>query len=253
MLMKIPVAGFLLAILAITLTNPSVAEAQQVITDGLVSYWTFNKADIDGENVKDVFGTNNGVMVGKPQIVAGKFGEGLEFDGASYVEVQDDKSLQLWETYTLEAWIFQKQSKSSRIIDKITAGTADGPHLDTHPGTRLRSCAGNCFSTDKDYSLEEWHHALMTFDKGKVALYLDGNLGGEGQTTSPLQGNALSFKIAADSNGQNQFVGIIDEVRVYSRALDENEVKQNMMAKSLAVDREDKLTITWGDVKGCFR
>lgn len=252
MLKKILVASFLLPILAIALVNPGMAKAQQVITDGLVSYWTFNKADIDGENVKDVFGKNNGVMVGKPQIVDGKFGEGLEFDGVSYVEVPDDKSLQLWETYTLEAWIFQKESRSSRIIDKITAGTADGPHLDTHPGTKLRSCAGNCFSTDKDYSLDEWHHALMTFDKGKVALYLDGNLGGEGETASPLAGNALSLKVGADSNGQNQFVGIIDEVRVYSRALDGNEVKQNMKAKSLAVDKGNKLTINWGYVKESF-
>lgn len=232
--------------------NPNMVNAQQVITNGLVSYWTFNKADIDGDIVKDVFGKNHGKMVGKPQLVAGKFGEGLEFDGASYVEVPDDKSLQLWEIYTLEAWIFQKQPKSSRILDKITAGTADGLHLDTHPGTKLRSCAGDCFSTDKDYSLEEWHHALMTFNKGKVIIYLDGNMSGEGQTTSPLQGNALSFKIAADSNGQNQFIGIIDEVRVYNRALDENEVKQNMKSKSLAVDMNDKLTITWGYIKERF-
>lgn len=241
--------SLLLPILALSLFILNTTEAQQVITNGLVSYWTLNKAEINGENVKDVFGKNHGVMKGKPQIVAGKFGEALEFDGSSYVEVPDEKSLQLWENYTLEAWFFQKQSKSSRIIDKITAGTADGPHLDTHPGTRLRSCAGNCFSTDKDHSLEEWHHALMTFDKGKVSIYLDGNLAGEGQTTSPLKGNNVSLKIAADSNGQNQFVGIIDEVRIYNRALNSDEVKQNMKAKSLAVDKRNSLPIVWGYIK----
>ena len=236
------------SIVLITIFSADVS-SQVAVKNGLVSYWSFNKADIDGEIVKDSFGSNHGVMKGKPKIVEGKIGEALEFDGSSYVEVPDHKSLQLWETYTLEAWIFQKESRSSRIIDKITAGTADGPHLDTHPGTKLRSCAGNCFSTKNDHSLKEWHHAVMTFDKGSVVLYCDGKADGEGKTNSPLAGNTLSLKIGADSNGQNLFVGIIDEVRVYNRALSADEVKQNMNAKGLAVEALGKLAITWGNVK----
>jgi hypothetical protein len=235
------------AIIALLYVNPTYS--QQVVKDGLVSYWTLNKSDVDGDTAKDVFGKNNGTIKGCKQ-VAGKYGEALEFDGvANYVEVPDDKSLQLWEKYTLEAWIFQTESRSSRIIDKITAGTADGMHLDTYPGTKLRSCAGNCFSTAKDYSLKEWHHAVMTFDSGSVVLYLDGSPEGDGKTTSPLTGNKLTLKIGADSNGQNLFMGIIDEVRIYNRALKEAEVKQNMKAQSLAVDRLGKLAITWGDIK----
>ena len=244
---KIMLIGFLF--LTIVFAYSGMASAQSAVEDGLVSYWTFDKADIDGDKVKDVFGQNHGSMVGGPGIVEGKVGEALEFDGASYVDVPDDESLQLWETYTLEAWIFQKESRSSRIIDRITAGTADGPHLDTHPGTRLRSCAGNCFSTEEDHTLEEWHHAAMTFDEGVVVLYLDGEAAGGGETTSPLAGNTLSLKVAADSNGQNLFVGIIDEVRVYNRALTEDEIKQNMSAQGLAVERKGKLAVTWGWMK----
>jgi hypothetical protein len=224
-------------------------QAQQVINKGLVSYWTFNKADINGKTANDVFGKNDGEIKGCKQ-VKGKYGEALEFDGSSnYVEVPDDASLQLWETYTLEAWVFQTESRSNRIIDKITAGTADGPHLDTYPGTTLRSCAGACFSTAKSYSLDEWHHVAMTFDKGKVVLYLDGEADGGGDTNSPLAGNKLSLKIGADSAGANLFKGVIDEVRVYNRALSANEIKQNTKAQSLAVNNIDKLATTWGDIK----
>lgn len=223
--------------------------AEQVIENGLVSYWTFNARDIDGDTAKDVFGKNDGVIKGCKS-VKGKFGEALEFDGASnYVEVPEDETLQLWEKYTLEAWIFQYESRSSRIIDKITAGTADGPHLDTHPGTTIRSCAGNCFSSKDTYDLNEWVHAAMTFDKGKVVIYLNGKANGEGDTTSPLAGNALSLKIGADSAGANLFKGIIDEVRIYNRALDGDEIKQNMNAESLAVDKIGKLAVAWGGIK----
>ncbi len=81
--------------------------------------------------------------------------------------------------------------------------TADGPHLDTHPGTLLRSCAGTCVSSKTNYSLDEWHHVVMTFDKGDVKFYLDSSPDGEGTAPSPLSGNSLPLRIGADSNAQN--------------------------------------------------
>jgi len=45
------------------------------------------------------------------------------------------------------------------------------------------------------------------------------------------------------------FHGIIDEVRLYKRALSANEIKQNMNAEGLAVIISKKLTLTWGEIK----
>lgn len=245
---KISIITFVLAVIA-TVFIYNVAKAQ-LVTDGLVSYWSFNKDTIKGETVKDVMANNDGIIVGKPKTVKGKFGEALELNGAGdYVEAPDDKSLQLWESYTLEAWIYQKESRSSRIIDKITAGTADGPHLDTHPGTILRSCAGACISSNTNYSLNDWHHVVMTFDDGDVKFYLDASEDGGGSAPSPLSGNSLPLRIGADSNGQNLFLGIIDEARIYNRALSKDEVKQNSVAEGLAVERSNKLADTWGKIK----
>ncbi len=239
-----------LVVVATVFRYASTATAQLVVKEGLVSYWSFNKADIEGETVRDLMGNNDGIIVGKPQTVEGKVGDALELNGSSdYVEAPDNKSLQLWESYTLEAWIYQKESRSSRIIDKITAGTADGPHLDTHPGTVLRSCAGACISSKTNYNLDEWHHVVMTFDKGEVKFYLDSSPDGEGTAPSPLSGNSLPLRIGADSDGQNLFLGIIDEVRVYNRALSEDEVKLNFVAKGLAVEGSKKLATTWGEIK----
>ena len=64
----------------------------RAITDGLVSYWTFDRADIDGETVRDIWGQSHGKIIGKPQIVTGKFGEAMKFGGATnYVEFDDSK------------------------------------------------------------------------------------------------------------------------------------------------------------------
>jgi len=226
--------------------------AQGIVEDGLVSYWSFNEGTIKGKTVSDVFGNNDGTIEGNPKTVKGKYGEALSFEGADYVEVPDDKSLQLWETYTLEAWIYQTSAVPSdaRIIDKITAGTADGPHLDTQPGTKLRSCAGSCITSNTDRKLETWYHAVMTFENGEVKFYLDGKPDGGGKAPSPLSGNALSLKIGTDSNKNLGFKGIIDEARVYNRAISEAEVKQNMESDGFAsVNPTDKLAATWGTVK----
>jgi len=226
-------------------------EARDLVTDGLVGYWAFNAEDIEDDVVKDVWGEHDGVLIGEPEIVQGKFLEALQFDGVDdYVEVPDHEDLQLWERHTLEAWIYQLESRSSRIIDKIGAGTANGPHLDTHPGTTLRTCAGNCISTAATYNLEEWNHVAVTFDEGEIKLYINGVVEGEGSVASPLAGYDLSLKVAADSDGQNLFVGIIDEVRVYNRALGEEEINQNMISEGLSVEpSSDSLPLTWGKIK----
>ena len=58
------------------------AAVASVVTDGLVSYWTFDKGSIVNKMVKDVWGDNNGKIIGNPKVVPGQVGEALEFDGA---------------------------------------------------------------------------------------------------------------------------------------------------------------------------
>jgi len=190
----------------------------------LVAHWRLDEGSGTVANDSSGYG-NDGTLNGDPQWAAGMFGGALEFDGIDdYIEVPDNESLQLWERFTLAAWIYQVESRSSRVIDKIGAGTANGPHLDTHPGTNLRSCSGTCISTAGDHTLDEWHHVAVTFDEGVVRLYVDGSVNGEGSAPSPLAGNSLTLRIGADSNGQSLFYGLIDDARVYSHALTEAEI-----------------------------
>ena len=49
----------------------------QVVEDGLVSYWTFDVADVVDTTVKDVWGGNDGTLVGDPEAVEGKIGQAL--------------------------------------------------------------------------------------------------------------------------------------------------------------------------------
>ena len=73
---------FVLAVIATDFMSAGVAKAQ-VVTDGLVSYWTFDKTHIDGKTVTDLLGNNDGAINGEPKAVDGKFGQALEFSEAT--------------------------------------------------------------------------------------------------------------------------------------------------------------------------
>ena len=52
--------------------------------------------------------------------------------------------------------------------------------------------------------------------------------------------------------GDGGFVGIIDEVLIYNKALSENEVKQIFQAKGLPVQLQGKLATRWAEIKTSF-
>ena len=58
-----------------------ITNAENIVTDGLVSYWTFDREDIIGNTVTDVWGENNATIVGAPAIINGRLKDALKFDG----------------------------------------------------------------------------------------------------------------------------------------------------------------------------
>ena len=101
---------------------------KKAVSEGLVSYWSFDKETIEGETVKDVWGSNDGKIEGAPRVVKGKVAEGMEFNGSNQsVNVGNpaDGSLDFGARtdFTLEVWAFPKDSGASmRIIDKKDDG-----------------------------------------------------------------------------------------------------------------------------------
>jgi hypothetical protein len=246
------------------------AAGQGVVEDGLVSYWSFDKADIQGDIAEDSWGTNDGTIIGGAKTVNGKVGEALEFNGADqYVDVGHpaDGSLDFGADgdFTIAAWINVSdipadqytivskgdRGSSPRILFKILADKAyitlaneagGGPKPD--------------FSSVATVVDGEWHYVALVVDRSDATkIYVDGILdtagmaaeGTDVNTTSPLH----IGKSHQDGNDARRFFkGLMDEVCIYNRALDDAEMEQNYNAQGLAVKPSDKkLTITWGSIK----
>ena len=106
----------------------------------------------------------------------------------------------------------------------------------------------------------EWHHVAATYDGNCWNLYLDGNLETiSGLTTQcpnftpelrSIQHAALASSLQSSGNpnsASGYFAGIIDEVRIWNRALTPTEISNN---KDLAITSDTNLLARWGMNEG---
>ena len=106
-----------------------ITDAENIVTDGLVSYWTFDHEDIIVNTVKDVWGENNATIVGTPTIVNGHLKDALKFDGIKdYVNLTTlgDFGAKLGFS-TVEVWVKTDYKETwTTIFKTISLGCDNG-------------------------------------------------------------------------------------------------------------------------------
>lgn len=277
--MKSFMSVLLISIVSLILCN--FAHSANVVTDGLVSYWTFDQKDIEDKSVKDVWGKNDGTIVGNPEVVAGKVGDALKFDGSDdYINLTNlgDFGEKLGKS-TFEAWVqtsFRNDWTSlfkvlddgcnmAWAIDVNRSAKAGFPLAKDiiHFYIRQNAAAGcNDIAVEIEYALSDgkWHHIVFAIEdaaEAKISAYIDGEsreiiVGKEKNLEEFIPFVRPVYIGAANNRGnvERHFPGLIDEVRIYDRPLTAGEVTQNFKSKvGLAVEPIHKLSIIWGTLK----
>ena len=230
------------------------AQVVTVVTDGLISYWTFDEADIEGDTVNDVWGENHGTMVNSPKIIEGKVRSALEFDGTSFVDCGNDESSDFVDGITVEAWVKVNGwtgadahiSKKGLVFSAWIQDSTHKPAWSPHVGGGWQTMYGS-----DPLDTGEWYHYAATYNGSARIIFINGEDEGNMKLSGPLNTTADNVRIAVDSPTNEKFLdGCLDEVRVYSRALTEEEIQQNFKSQGMtAIDCSDKLSITWGMIK----
>jgi len=248
-------------VIVTSLWYTNVVEAQEIVTDGLISIWTLDRSEIIGKVAKDVHGNNDGTIEGNPKTVNGKIEEALEFDGkGGYVDCGDDKSISDFsKTYSIEAWAyFAVAANYPGLFQRGDKTTSSQIEIYLQPAANLTTV----HNRDAIYyvywspvPLTQWTHIAVVWEKEEWKVYYDGveqaQTGGGGSAANPDTGKTCYIGLGYTENSMN---GIIDEVKVYNRALSKNEIQKNFKATSnmLAVEPVNKLAITWGSLKKTF-
>jgi len=206
---------------------------------GLVAFWSF---DENNRNiVPDKSGNgHNGTIYGATW-AKGIAGTGLYFDGLNdYVDVPDDRGLSLTDAVTVSAWIWldldwlpEGHGGAGAIVCKHYDVAGKGYALRVLKDRRLRALLeGQHFDSQSKLNPGQWTHVAFTFDNsdGMVSLYINGNKEGRGVIAGSLTSSGCELRIGDQScypggTGTEVFQGVIDEVRIFSRALSSEEIR----------------------------
>lgn len=256
---------FLITLTVYIVCNLMSNSIAQFPTEGVVGYWSFDVGTIIGQTVQDSLGENSGEFDGNPKTVVGKVGNALEFNGDDAVRIQGTDSLDFngAEEMSVAAWINPASDKPVKgVIQDTCCGTIVGQRdadswvlrfdgrnankemlLIAQPQWQGHNTLGV-----PPFAKNTWHHLVGVVDSNKLLLYVDGKLADEVDYNGPMQSNSTVTEIG-NAKADGGFVGIIDEVVIYNRAVNANEVRQLYMAEGLSVKAQDRLTTYWGRIK----
>ncbi len=204
---------------------------------GLVAAYSFNETS--GATVTDLSGNNNTGTLGSTvaRTAQGRFGGALLFNGDSFVTIPNSASLALTTGMTLEAWVFptastgletalMKEQPGGLVYALYASSSASRPmvYFNTGPSTnRHRYLTGPAA-----LPLNTWSHLAATYDGVTLRLYVNGAQVSSQPHTGSLVTSTGALRIGGDAVWGEYFRGMIDEVRIYNRALLPAEIVTDM-------------------------
>ena len=207
----------------------------------LEAHWTFD--EMVAGVIYDSSGNGlDGTLIGKAVLADGVHGMAVRLDGEKdYVDFGHPVDLRLMGSMTISAWI---NSTSFPIDDAAIVSTHDqGYQLDTTVDTGPRTIGfklvDRCGNTMARYGATElvrdtWYHVSGVYDADARTLnvYLnshldDGFLLGPVAPVQKASSQPVCVGRRPDLRGY-EFAGLIDDVRIYSRALKQVEIEKAM-------------------------
>lgn len=209
---------------------------------------------------------NDGILHGVSWTEDGRYGSAVEFSGEAgvWVEVPDSSSLDITDEITLMLWVYPTQftDEWSRLIVKTWEGDV-APYMVYGIYQQNGNQIGFIVSIDgaTDFSwcdvtpqlqTNEWTHVAATYDGEMQRIYYNGEVKAENAVSGKIDTNDVPVSIGRNNLGNREhYIGILDEVAIFSRALTESEIKQSMEQIAL-IEPSEKLPITWGSIKRQF-
>jgi hypothetical protein len=191
---------------------------------------------VNGSLGRAVYPANQAVEFG----VTGEGGEIISND------VLDDS---IHDSYSVEFWVKPSHYHVGAVVSLVgdtptpsgilphgmlveLGGTGKIPTAIHHPGcirflhrSPASNIAGTSCYSDTPYTLRKWQHVVATKEGANMRLYINGELVAEGEDPSPLpSGLRLLVGKLYPASGDRPFIGQLDELALYNRALKPEEI-----------------------------
>jgi hypothetical protein len=207
---------------------------------GLVGAWGFDETS--GTTAADQSGKgNNGTVANGIWVTGGKFNGALSFNGSSsMVTVADSATLDLTTGMTLEAWLRPSVvgNWQTAIVKEQPGNLVYGMYSSTNlnrPEAEVNIGGTKVVNGTTTLPSGAWSHLAATYDGANIRLYLNGAQVAQVAQTGTIGTSTGALRIGGNSIWGERFNGLIDEVRVYNRALSAGEVQADM-SRSVVAD-----------------
>ncbi|MBP8016537.1 type II secretion system protein GspG, partial [Candidatus Gracilibacteria bacterium] len=217
------------AINTLVSSGKSSLNINDIINGSLAGYWDMETTTSDGK-LADLSGNGNHGVGSGGVIIGGipgtrKTGKATSFDGINdYFIVTDNLSLNVT-NLTISAWIKPRILVNATHQRIITKNDIQGYMLNIY-GDYYESYIGNKPLSISSTSIGLWSHVIITTDGTRLKSYINGDLIYDLVYTGSISGGTGNLNIGSDSPSiQAFFNGVIDEVRIYNRALSDLEIQ----------------------------
>ncbi|VVB89475.1 Concanavalin A-like lectin/glucanases superfamily protein [uncultured archaeon] len=200
----------------------------EVSRDGLVAEYHFDS------DAKDSSGNGHDMEIYGATFVDGKVGKALSFNGVDdYLYRADDDNLDITGDMSVIAWINHAETSSGDegIISKesrpkyayqFVIRSSNKIHF-FHRNSGSQSEGHDSLGT---VSPSSWHQVAYTISGTTLTFYIDGSSSGSSTLLYSRSGTNGNLYIGVENPApKNYFNGLIDEVRIYNRALSAEEIK----------------------------
>ena len=223
----------------ILLTN--IASAQVDLSLGLRAYYPFsgNANDVSGNNNNPVF--NNATLTADRNGIANS---AYHFDGSTnYMRIINNPSINMTNKMSIAAWVKPMGFYSGTCHNNMLLSKGDADYLTGNYSLRytpdpLSGCVSNpplsqnvfysvnSIATTPFVELNKWYSVVWTSDGITANIYVDCQLRGSVPAGSFSFTNSFDLYFGKMNNGTFPYWlnGDLDEIRIYDRALNQEEV-----------------------------
>jgi thermitase len=210
------------------------------LTSGLLGYWTFNEGT--GSVAHDSSGNGYNATLSNTAWTTGLFSYGLSFNGSSSQAVTS--AIPFTNTFSVSAWVNPAAAQNANAAI-AQANSATGVYLGVDStGTQYKFIVNNGMGSSGSCAYSGivsgcaqggtissgWHLVSGTYDGTTGILYVDGVMIASDTFTAP--GNAgLELNMGRSYTSGAVWNGILDDMRLYSRALAAEEVSSLLAAR----------------------
>ena len=218
---------------------------------GLIAYYPLNG------NANDYSGySRHGTPVNSPTYASGRLGQAIHLQGSGYVGNTGQHVLLPFfdfpsmSAFSISMWVNLEgvshpdgESFFGTSNDGVNCGTGD---FDL--ASQAVFSVGGASVVTALPSSNVWHLYTMTYADGTLSAFLDGQW--VGASTGPVSLSKTNAGLGAhwwNAEVSTRFIGSLDEVRVYNRAISTNEVRQIYTQTELSV-QVGAMALSWNSV-----